>query len=138
MIEQYEAGVTVGTTRASTKVWASVVIAGLLVLAFLAVIGNTKSDGARRAATAAEANTRIAQESSVRTECIRGIAAELDHARWALVGQAFNATSREDAHRIGALLNGLPLITDLANQGGALLDERVDKCPPPPTIKETP
>jgi hypothetical protein len=121
----------------SSKFFITIAIVGVCVLGGLSIAGNSKSESAKRAAIAAEANTRIVQQNTARTECIRGIAAELDHGRWALVGQAFNATSRADAQRIGALLSGLPLITDLADHGGAILGERVGACPPA-TTKGTP
>lgn len=115
-----------------SKVAATVVILGIFALGVLAIAGNSKTDAAKRAAIAAEENTRIAEQSSARTECIRGLAAELDHGRWALVGQAFYASSRDDARRIGKLLNDLPLITRLADHGGLILGERVKPCPPAP------
>ncbi len=120
-----------------TKAWATVVVVGILSLGALSIIGNGKSESSRRAAVAAETATRVVQQNTARTECIRGIAASLDHARWALVGRAFNTTTREQSHAIGMQLNNLPLITDLAERGGKILGEPVDSCPPVPLTKGT-
>lgn len=112
----------------------AIVIIGLLMLGGIGISAATygKSDSGARAARAAEANTRIVQQNTARTECIRGINAELDHAHWDLIGRAFNATSPADARTIGAQLTNLPLITELAEHGGRILKEHVDSCPPAP------
>lgn len=120
-----------------SRSWAVIVIVGICILGALSISGNGKVDSAKRAAVAAEDNTRIAQENSDRTECIRGINAELDHAHWVLVGQAFNARSPAEARLIGRHFVNLPLITDLTAHGGLILKVHVDRCPPAPS-KETP
>lgn len=121
----------------------AIVILGLLIIGAIGVSAATygRSDSSAKAATAAEANTHIAQQNTDRTECIRGISAVLDHAHWELVGEAFNATTPDAARAIGRKFTDLPLLTELAAHGGAIVANqrvRVDACPPPPTPKETP
>ncbi len=119
-----------------SKLWAWVVIVGILILGALSLTGNGKSEAAKRAAVAAEANTRIAQQNTDRTECIRALSNEIDHAHWYLIGLEFesidNGTGRTQTPKIGRQIAALPLTQDVANFGGVILGKRFAKCPPAP------
>lgn len=113
------------------------IVIGICALFVIAMISISHTDSGRDAARAAEQNTRIAQQNTARTECIRAISNELDHARWSLVWQAFAAQSREVTNEIGNVGRHLPQPIDVANDGGDILNKHFARCPAAPTEANT-
>lgn len=105
------------------------IVIGIVVLVGFALVTLSHTDAARE-------NTRVTRQTSDRTECIRAISNELDHAHWSLVADAFNAQSQARTREIGLTLKDLPLVIDVANEGGSILGKQFEPCPPAPLTEQ--
>lgn len=120
-------------TRPVNRFLAAFIVAGIIALTVLLMVSISHTDSGRDAAKAAERAAQLVQQNTDRTECIRQISNELDHAHWLLVGEAFNTNTRAETQHVGDQLASLPLVVDVANGGGTILGVHFDKCPPAPS-----
>lgn len=122
-----------------SKIWAAVVILGICVLAALAIVGNNKTDAARRAAVSSQRSLDIQRQSALRTECFRDIGATLDHFRWQELGELIDASVRHDVAAvttIGDALRTMPTNVYFGEHGGTIGHDRIKPCPPAPIVKD--